>query len=157
MKEIERKFLVLPAVKQLFPKVKKFAIRQGYLQRSKEATVRVRVKDDKAFLTIKSATLNFTRDEFEYEIPLADAEKMLLLCGHHVLEKYRYEILFEGKIWEVDEFIGKLNGLYLAEIELKSEDETFVRPDWLGEEVSLDTRFANSNLVLVESFTDLNL
>jgi len=157
LKEIERKFLVLPAVKQLFPKVKKFAIRQGYLQRSKEATVRVRVKDDKAFLTIKSATLNFTRDEFEYEIPLADAEKMLLLCGHHVLEKYRYEILFEGKIWEVDEFIGKLNGLYLAEIELKSEDETFVRPDWLGEEVSLDTRFANSNLVLVESFTDLNL
>jgi len=147
----------MPSVIELFPEAKKLTIKQGYLHGSKKATVRVRVKDDKAFLTIKSATLNFTRDEFEYEIPLVDAESMLLLCGQHVLEKYRYEILFEGKIWEVDQFIGKLNGLFIAEIELKSEDEAFVSPYWLGEEVSLDARFANSNLVLVESFTDLNL
>lgn len=157
MKEIERKFVVLPSVQELFASAKKFSIQQGYLQRTKECTVRVRIKNEIGYLTIKGASTNFSRDEFEYEVPLEDAKSMLLLCGHHVLEKFRYEIIHEGKTWEVDEFHGKLKGLYLAEIELESEDEPFARPYWLDKEVSLDARMTNSNLVSIASLTDLNL
>jgi adenylate cyclase len=155
LKEIERKFLVNDSVKAALNSASKFVIRQGYLNRSKDCTVRVRVKNDKGFLTIKGASNNFTRDEFEYEIPLEDANHLFEMCGEFVLDKIRYEVVFEGKTWEIDEFHGKLAGLFLAEIELTDEKEEFIEPEWLGKEVSLDARFTNSNLVSIKSLSEL--
>jgi adenylate cyclase len=157
LKEIERKFLVDKSVAEALLDVKRFQIRQGYLKRSKECTVRIRIRNKTGFLTIKGASENFTRDEFEYEIPLTEAEQLLDLCGIYVLDKIRYELQFAGKTWEIDEFQGKLNGFWLAEIELEHENEEFERPEWLGKEVSLDSRFTNSTLVSLESLDELNL
>jgi adenylate cyclase len=155
LKEIERKFLVDTRFSEEIVHGEKFIIRQGYLKRSKECTVRVRIKNDTGFLTIKGSSQNFTRDEFEYEIPRNEAEQLLELCGSLVLDKIRYELKFEGKIWEVDQFLGKLDGFWLAEIELNDENENFERPEWLGREVSLEAKFTNSNLVSVSSVQEL--
>ena len=100
-------------------------------------------------LNIKQSTLDIQRDEFEYEVPLGDAEHMLdHLCVGHSVEKYRYVVEVDGFTWEIDEFLGENSGLVVAEIELESVDQEFTRPDWLGDEVSSDKRYFNSYLTM---------
>lgn len=144
--EIERKFLVRgDAWKTLAEGV---LLRQGYLSSQPERVVRVRVEGDAARLTIKGKSSGATRGEWEYPIPLADAQVFLdTLCERPVIEKYRYRIPHAGMIWEVDEFLGENAGLVVAEIELASEDQAFERPDWVGEEVTHDARYFNSSLL----------
>ena len=141
--EIERKFLV-----QGTPWRNGSGVRfsQGYLNRDKERTVRVRIAGDKAFLTIKGVTQGASRAEFEYEIPVSDAQQLIKLSDGTIIQKNRYVIVHEGSTWEVDEFLGDNAGLVLAEIELKSEDQPFSRPPWLGAEVTHDRRYYNSSL-----------
>jgi adenylate cyclase len=145
--EIERKFLVRGEPwKQGAPGVR---MRQGYLSLDKERTVRVRVAGEQAWLTIKGEPRGLTRAEFEYEIPLADARRLLdELCHQPILDKTRYRIRHGAHMWEIDVFHGPHEGLVLAEIELASENEAFARPHWIAEEVSGDPRYANANLVL---------
>jgi CYTH domain-containing protein len=108
----------------------------------------VRTAGDHAYLTIKSAMTGITRNEFEYKIPLMDANYMLdELCQKPLIEKIRYKIQMDGFIWEIDEFLGQNAGLVVAEIELEDEDQEFPKPDWLGVEVSDDVRYLNANLV----------
>ncbi len=143
--EIERKFLVKNDSFKTNAESKRL-YKQGYIEGSLNATVRVRIIEDKGYLTIKSKSVNFSRNEYEYEIPLVDAEEMLTnLCGNKV-EKYRYIVWHDGNRWEVDEMLGENSGLLIAELELQSEDETFAFPDWLGEEVTHDYRYRNSYL-----------
>jgi adenylate cyclase len=144
-KEIERKFLVQTRKwSDLGPGL---IIRQGYLSTSKQCSVRVRTYGDKAYVTIKSATSDITRDEYEYEIPLNDANEILVsLCEHPPIEKMRYRIVFKGHTFEVDEFTGANRGLTVAEVELKDAKESVDLPDWIDREVSGDPRYFNSNL-----------
>ncbi|HKS58339.1 MAG TPA: CYTH domain-containing protein [Steroidobacteraceae bacterium] len=141
--EIERKFLVTGTAWRQGAGVR---LSQGYLNRDKERTVRVRLAGEKAFLTIKGATAGATRLEFEYEIPAIDGAQLLSLCEKPIIEKIRRKISHEGATWEVDEFLGENAGLVIAEIELQAEDQAFARPQWLGEEVTHDPRYFNSNL-----------
>lgn len=141
--EIERKFLVCGDAWRAAPAE---YLCQGYLNRNKARTVRVRVAGERAYLTIKGATKGFSRTEFEYEIPLADAQQLLELCDGAPIEKYRRKIYVAGLLWEVDEFLGENQGLVVAEIELESEDQHFAKPDWVGTEVTADARYYNSNL-----------
>ena len=109
--------------------------------------MRVRTYGDKAYVTIKSATSDITRDEYEYEIPLNDANEILVsLCEHPPIEKMRYRIVFKGHTFEVDEFTGANRGLTVAEVELKDAKEPVDLPDWIDREVSGDPRYFNSNL-----------
>jgi adenylate cyclase len=144
--EIERKFLVQGTQWQAGSHATGVRICQGYLNRDKERTVRVRIKGDHSFLTIKGISKGASRAEFEYEIPVADAEQLLKLSDGPIIEKNRYVVVHDGSKWEIDEFLGDNSGLLLAEIELKSEDEAFSRPPWLGAEVTHDTRYYNSSL-----------
>ena len=121
-------------------------LKQGYLSVERERTVRVRIKGEQAWLTLKSNISNVSRHEFEYPVPLADAETILAAMCPMVVEKKRHRIPLNGHIWEIDEFFGDNAGLVLAEVELGSEDEAYVRPDWLGEEVTEDPRYTNSHL-----------
>ncbi len=122
--------------------------RQGYLNSQKERTVRVRTINDQGFLTIKGISVGNTRMEYEYEIPVEDAQVLLdELCEKPIIDKNRYKITFAGFIWEVDEFFGENKGLIVAEIELGSENQQFEKPPWIGEEVSGDSRYFNSNLI----------
>lgn len=143
--EIERKFLVdekkLPA--QILINGEK--ISQGYLSVEPARTVRVRIKGERGFLTIKSVNVGIVRQEFEYEIPIKDAEEILKLC-EKVLEKIRYKVEYAGHIWEIDIFGGRLAGLILAEVELTAPKEILELPDWLGDEVSDNPKYFNSNL-----------
>ncbi len=141
--EIERKFLVTGTAWKQTPGV---VYRQGYLNRDKARTVRVRVAGDAAFLTIKGQSVGATRAEFEYPIPLADAQALLALSDGPLIEKTRHVLTVDGTVWEVDVFAGDNAGLVVAEVELASEDQAFARPDWLGVEVTQDTRYFNSNL-----------
>lgn len=144
-KEIERKFLVQP--RKWSDLGAGLIIRQGYLSASKQCSVRVRTYGDKAYVTIKSATSDITRDEYEYEIPLNDANEILVsLCEHPPIEKMRYRIVFKGHTFEVDEFTGANRGLTVAEVELKDAKEPVDLPDWIDREVSGDPRYFNSNL-----------
>ncbi|MBT4286751.1 MAG: CYTH domain-containing protein [Deltaproteobacteria bacterium] len=144
-KEIERKFLVK---NDAWRSVEGTKYRQGYLNSVKERTVRVRTIDDKGFLTVKGITVGATRLEYEYEVPASDADEMLTeLCEKPLIEKKRYKIPFGGFTFEVDEFFGENEGLIVAEVELESEDQVFDKPAWLGEEVSGDPRYFNSNLI----------
>ena len=114
----------------------------------KERTVRVRTISDKAYLTIKGITVGASRTEFEYEIPVMDAEEMLdNLCEKPLIEKNRYMVEVGALTWEVDEFFGENEGLIIAEIELQSEDQPFDMPDWVTEEVTADPRYYNANLI----------
>lgn len=144
--EIERKFLVHGEHwKTLGQGV---LLRQGYLSSDPERVVRVRIEGDAATLTIKGRSVGATRGEWEYPIPLEDAQVFLdRLCERPVIEKKRYRIPFEGNTWEVDEFFGENAGLVIAEIELNSEAQTFAKPEWIGEEVTHDMRYFNSNLL----------
>jgi adenylate cyclase len=141
--EIERKFLVEGVNWRQSDSVR---LSQCYLNRDKHRTVRIRIAGNNAFLTVKSVTQGATRMEFEYEIPVADAEQMLRFSDGPVIEKIRHRIVHDGFKWEVDEFLGDNAGLVIAEIELISEDQPFSRPPWLGREVTHDSRFYNSNL-----------
>ncbi|MFW5490162.1 MAG: CYTH domain-containing protein [Desulfovibrio sp.] len=145
-KEIERKFLLVGDDWRELAKGTHY--RQGYLNSAKERTVRVRTINDKGFLTIKGITTGATRVEYEYEIPFDECTAMLDdLAEKPLIEKSRYKIEFGGFIWEVDEFFGDNKGLVVAEIELPSEDQQFEKPSWVGEEVTGDPRYFNSNLV----------
>lgn len=141
--EIERKFLVVGDAWRDAPAV---FYSQGYLNRDKARTVRVRIAGEEAFLTIKGTSVGASRAEFEYPIPVWDARELLDMCEQPLIEKNRRKILHEGFIWEVDEFLGDNLGLVVAEIELPAEDTFFARPDWVGEEVTADARYFNSNL-----------
>jgi len=145
-KEIERKFLVRGDVWRSLAKGTSY--RQGYLNSAKERTVRIRTIDAKAFLTIKGLTVGATRSEYEYEIPLADCDAMLdALAEKPIIEKKRYKVPFAGLTWEIDEFLGENAGLIVAEVELESETQIFAKPEWVGEEVTADPRYFNSNLI----------
>lgn len=121
-------------------------LKQGYLSVEPERTVRVRVKGDQAWLTLKSNISNVSRHEFEYAIPLADAQTMLATMCPMLVEKKRHRIPIGKHVFEVDEFFGQNAGLVLAEVELADEDEAFERPDWLGDEVTQDPRYTNAYL-----------
>ena len=142
--EIERKFLLLNNL------WKSEAIgvhyKQAYLNEKGDNTIRVRIEGNQAKLTIKSKATNISRMEFEYDIPMEDAEKLFLIAKTPAVEKYRYKIEYAGNIWEVDEFLGDNEGLVIAEIELKSENQPFQKPSWIGMEVSGDKRYTNANL-----------
>ena len=144
--EIERKFLVKNFDYRKTDEV--HLLKQGYILNSIEKkVVRVRITDEQGFITIKGKTESCSRLEYEYEIPLKDAEELLIkLCEVHVIEKRRYIINHCGFVWEVDEFLGDNNGLIVAEIELENEDAEFPLPEWVGEEVSYDHRYLNSHL-----------
>ena len=145
-KEIERKYLIKDDTWR--KDASGTTYRQGYLSTVKERTVRVRTIDDKGFLTIKGITIGATRREYEYEIPTADANEMLdELCEKPIIEKTRFKISHAGLTWEIDEFAGVNQGLIVAEVELESEDQNIDFPPWVGEEVSGDPRYFNSNLI----------
>lgn len=144
--EIERKFLV-----QNMPwRAGVAGVRyvQGYLNRDKARTVRVRIAGTQGFLTIKGESVGATRAEFEYPIPLADAQALLALCDGPLVEKTRYVVRVGATCWEVDVFAADNAGLVLAEVELPHEEAGFARPDWLGAEVTHDPRYFNSNLAV---------
>jgi CYTH domain-containing protein len=145
--EIERKFLV----KSLDFKTESFDkkhIKQGYLNSDKNRTVRIRVADTRAFITIKgkSNKNGTSRFEWEKEIHVSEAEELLLLCEPNIVEKIRYLIQVGKHIFEVDEFAGNNQGLVVAEIELSSEEEAFEKPNWLSKEVTGDLKYYNSNI-----------
>ena len=146
-KEIERKFLLTGNAWRSLAKGTKY--RQGYLNSTKERIVRVRTIDDRGYLTIKGITTGATRVEYEYDIPENDATAMLDdLCEKPIIEKNRYKIDYAGFIWEVDEFFGENQGLIVAEVELESEDQSFEKPECIGDEVTGDPKYFNSNLII---------
>lgn len=123
-------------------------MRQGYLNQEKHCSVRVRTAGGRAWLNIKGVTVGAQRKEFEYEIPLADALELLETMSHRpLIEKTRHYVPAGGRVWEIDEFDGENAGLVVAELELDDPDEPFVKPDWLGEEVTDDVRYYNTQLV----------
>ncbi len=152
--EIERKFLINSDLLRQSGDLTcatRYHIRQAYLSQGGHSsapanTVRVRIVEAKAFLTIKGPATGITRAEFEYPIPVTDAEQLLALCTGHVISKTRYLLPLAGHLWEVDEFHGAHQGLWLAEIELTDEQDTFSKPQWLGQEVSQDHRYHNASL-----------
>ncbi len=144
--EIERKFLV--AGDGWRDEAEATPYRQGFLSTEPERTVRVRLAGSRGSITIKGKTIGARREEFEYEIPPDDAQRMLdTLCKRPLIEKVRYTLPLGRHTWEIDVFEGENSGLVVAEIELESEDEAFDKPDWAGEEVTEDPRYFNSNLV----------
>jgi adenylate cyclase len=145
--EIERKFLVADDSWRVNATQSR-VLRQGYLAIEGQTTVRVRTDGKSAWLTIKGAAEGLSRPEFEYPVPLQDAEALLGRCGGRLVEKVRHVVPFDAREWEVDEFLGSNKGLVVAELELSSTDEVFGRPDWLGAEVSGDTKYLNASLSL---------
>ena len=147
MIEIERKFLI---VSEAFKRdaLRQNHIAQGYLNTHAERTVRVRIKGEKGYLTIKgeSSATGLSRFEWEKEISVEEAKQLLLLCEKGVIEKIRYEIHIGEHLFEVDEFLGENKGLVIAEVELQSETEQFEKPNWIGKEVTQDHRYYNSYL-----------
>lgn len=145
--EIERKYLLQNDDWRKFVK-KSINIKQGYISTSMEHTFRVRITDNKSYLTLKGRTDTFVHPEYEYEIPLCDAEEIFnTFCKNRNLEKIRHIVEYKGHIFEIDEFKGNLSGLIFAEVELKSEDEEIDLPDWIGLEVTGDPSYYNSNLI----------
>lgn len=141
--EIERKFLVVGDGWRTSDGV---LYRQGYLSRDKMRTVRVRQAGDLAFLTIKGKTIGISRAEFEYPIPVTEAQDLLALCDGGLIEKIRHKMTYAGLLWEIDEFLGDNAGLVVAEIELMSAEQAIELPVWVGVEVSDDAKYYNSNL-----------
>jgi CYTH domain-containing protein len=142
--EIERKFLVKGDFKPFV--IGAVKIVQAYLCVSEQRTIRIRIKGDKAFLTVKGASdaNGFSRQEFEYEIPVADAEALLQMSPYLAIEKERNLVPWKNHVFEVDVFHGSNEGLILAELELQSEDEAYEKPEWLGEEVTGNRRYYNA-------------
>jgi CYTH domain-containing protein len=144
--EIERKFLVIS--EDWRKGATGTPYRQGFLSTEPERTVRARVAGNRGWITIKGKTEGARRAEFEYEIPVADAQRILdTLCKRPLIEKVRYCVPDGGHVWEIDVFEGQNAGLVIAEIELEDEDESFEKPAWIGDEVTRDPRYFNSNLV----------
>ena len=144
--EIERKFLVKG--NEWRGLATGLDYRQGYLSTDNERAVRVRTIGKQGFLTIKGLSMGITRVEYEYEIPLSEADDMLdSFCLRPLIEKKRHKIPYGGLIWEVDEFFGINQGLIIAEVELEAEGQKFDLPDWIGKEVSGDQRYYNANLI----------
>jgi CYTH domain-containing protein len=146
-KEIERKYLVKNEIWDIIIKPNFTLMHQGYIMDAGGTTIRVRYTDEKGFLTIKSNQNGISRDEFEYEIPFDDAVNIYEnLCSKKLIKR-RYKITYFEKLWEVDVYLGKLEGLIIAEIELNSEEETILeRPIWIGDEISYDTKYSNASL-----------
>ena len=144
--EIERKFLVCnegwrSEVSEAFE------VHQAYLTKTYDLSCRVRILDgERATLTVKSAKRQLVRDEFEYEIPLEDAKRMMAICRSAAIEKTRHRLEVDGMTWDIDVFNGDNTGLVMAEIELTEPSQDFARPAWLGAEVSDDSRYKNSEL-----------
>ncbi len=144
--EIERKFLLkndnwkIEGLESVF-------MQQGYLNSYKERTVRVRIAGDLGFLTIKGKTIGLTRKEFEYSIPLIDAQSLMQMCEQPTIEKTRFIKKDRGNVWEIDVFYGENEGLVLAEIELENENQTIDLPTWVGKEVSSDPKYFNASLI----------
>ncbi|MDG3583043.1 CYTH domain-containing protein [Galbibacter pacificus] len=147
MNEIERKFLV---ASEAFKKEaqNKAHIVQGFLNKDPQRTVRIRIKGNQGFITVKgkSNASGTSRFEWEKEIPVDEAEHLIAICEKGIIDKYRYEIKIGNHLFEVDEFLGDNQGLIIAEVELSSEGETFSKPAWLGKEVTGDIRYYNSQL-----------
>ena len=144
-REIERKFLVKGTGWRTGQGVE---YRQGYLSTVKERTVRVRRAGGKAYLTMKGVAVGATRSEYEYEIPVKDADEILeRLCQRPLVEKRRFRVEYAGLTWEIDEFSGENEGLVIAEVELTSENRPVQQPPWVGKEVTDDPRYFNANLV----------
>lgn len=145
-REIERKYLVVG--ESWRSPGTAIRLRQGYLSTVKERTVRVRVAGDAGHLTVKGITRGATRTEFEYEIPVADADLMLdELCERPLIEKTRHLVVHGDLTWEIDEFGGVNKGLVIAEVELEDEAQPIELPAWVGDEVTADPRYFNSNLI----------
>ena len=146
--EIEHKFLLANEDwRRSIQKSVKY--KQGYLSSQPTSSIRIRISDNQAWLNIKSATIGTERSEFEYEIPLTDAEEIITtLCGKPLIEKTRHLVPNDHNIWEIDEFEGDNQGLIVAEIELSKIGQNFIRPHWLGEEVTQDLRYYNNNLAV---------
>ena len=143
-KEIERKFIMNL---NEWPKNQKGILyKQGYLAITDKGIVRVRIKGQISTLTVKSKGTGISRDEFEYEIPMEDAKELLNLCENDIISKTRYKMMFNKKMWDIDEFHGKNKGLWLAEIELKTEDEKFELPNWVKREVTGEENYYNAFL-----------
>jgi len=144
--EIERKFLVKGEYKHLA--TMNYKIAQGYLSTASGRTVRVRIKGDEGYLTIKGkrSESGLSRYEWEKEITVDEARELLTLCKPSIIDKTRYEVIFEGQTYEVDEFYGENEGLTVAELEMESEDTIYSKPDWLGEEVTQQKCYNNSFL-----------
>ncbi|MDQ8190571.1 CYTH domain-containing protein [Roseibacillus persicicus] len=140
--EIERKFLVIGEV----PGGRSSEMVQGYLSQDPERTIRVRIDDERAYLTIKGKAVGITRAEFEYEVPVADAREMLALAAGFPIRKTRTRVQEGDHLWEVDVFHDLNEGLVVAEVELEFEDEELVLPAWVGEEVTADVRYLNACL-----------
>ena len=144
--EIERKYLVRNDSWRSLGEGNRY--RQGYLSTEPGRIVRIRVAAGKGFITVKGLTVNMTRPEYEYAIPVEDANEMLdTLCLKPIIEKVRYTIEHDGLFWEVDEFEGENAGLVIAEVELARADQTILLPDWIGEEVTDDARYYNASLI----------
>ncbi len=147
MIEIERKFLVKVSdyKKEAHRKTK---IIQGYLTKDPKRTVRVRIRENQGFLTIKgiSSKDGLSRFEWEKEIPINEAKELITLCLPTIIEKTRYEVTYKGVLFEVDEFEGTHSGLVLVEVELNSTEDVFEKPDWVGKEVTGDEKYYNSYL-----------
>jgi adenylate cyclase len=144
--EIERKFLIKGDFKQAVSSSTR--ITQGYLSSSAERNVRVRIRGDKGYITVKGmgSASGATRFEWEKEIPVKDVEELLKLCEPGIIDKTRYIVEYGGHTFEVDEFYGDNEGLVMAEVEIESEDEQVVKPEWLGQEVTGDKRYYNAML-----------
>lgn len=144
--EIEHKFLLANDGWRKFVE-KSINYKQGYLSSLPTSSIRVRISDNQAWLNIKSATVGTERLEFEYEIPIPDAEEILYtLCRKPLIEKTRHIVVNEGNIWEIDEFKGDNKGLIVAEIELPETGRSFTKPPWLGAEVTHELRYYNNSL-----------
>jgi adenylate cyclase len=144
--EIERKFLIDHEKWGKVTKPEACNLKQGYILSEERKTIRIRVDDEQAYITIKGATLGITRSEFEYIIPHKDGVELLQQFAVSYIEKARYCITVGNKVWEVDVFGGDNAGLIVAEIELDHEDEQFLLPEWVADEVTRDERYYNSNL-----------
>lgn len=144
MIEIERKFLVISNEYKSAPSRH---IRQGYVCSSENRAVRIRIIDNRAVVTLKNATIGFARNEYEYPIPLSDAEEMLnTMCRQPIIDKTRYFFEYAGHTWEIDVFHGNHEGLVIAEIELEHMTDSFEKPSFVGEEVTGNPNYYNSNL-----------
>ena len=145
-KEIERKYLLIDNSWKNFV-VGKIALRQGYIAKSNDGLVRIRISDNKAWITVKGRQVSFTRPEFEYEIPISDAEELLKeFSSENQIVKTRFFLVYQEIKWIVDVFEGQNSGLMIAEIELESETVNYSLPPWVGKDVTTDFRYANSNL-----------
>lgn len=144
--EIERKYKV---IKEQWLKTDKFdgeRIIQGYLTTDADKTIRVRIRGSQGFMTVKGKTMNISREEIEFPVPVDKAKELIEKFADGIIEKTRYTVQYRGKMWEIDEFAGDNEGLLLAEIELINEVEVVELPEWIGKEVSDDSRYYNSNL-----------